>query len=92
MGNFLLHKIKPLEPMVIAVNPFETRKDAYNSLNGMRDSLRLLQEGGGLGIFPAGEVSYRDDEGRILDREWQDAAIKLIKKAKVARCTHVFPR
>lgn len=83
MGNFLLHKIKPLEPMVIAVNPFETRKDAYNSLNGMRDSLRLLQEGGGLGIFPAGEVSYRDDEGRILDREWQDAAIKLIKKAKV---------
>ena len=83
MGNFLLHKIKPLEPMVIPVNPFETRKDAYNSLNGMREVLRTLKDGGCIGIFPAGEVSYRDDEGILHDREWQDTAIKLIKKAKV---------
>jgi len=83
MGNFLLHKIKPLEPMVIAVNPFENRKDAYSSLNGMREVLRTLKEDGSIGIFPAGEVSYRDDEGVLHDREWQDTAIKLIKKAKV---------
>lgn len=83
MGNFLLHKIEPLQPMVIAVNPFETRKDAYSSLNGMREVLRLLKDGGGIGIFPAGEVSFRDEEGNLQDREWQDTAIKLIKKAKV---------
>lgn len=83
MGNFLLHKIEPLQPMVIPVNPFESRKDAYNSLNGMREVLRTLKEGGCIGIFPAGEVSYRDEEGNLLDREWQDTAIKLIKKAKV---------
>lgn len=83
MGNFLLHKIKPLEPMVIPVNPFETRKEAYNSLNGMREVLRTLKNNGCVGIFPAGEVSYRDDEGVLHDREWQDTAIKLIKKAKV---------
>src|SRR5690606_29270965 len=40
MGNFLLHKIKPLEPMVIAVNPFETRKEVYSSSSGMREALR----------------------------------------------------
>lgn len=83
MGNFLLHKIEPLQPMVIAVNPFETRKDAYSSLNGMREVLRLLRDGGCIGIFPAGEVSYRDEEGNLQDREWQDTALKLIKKAKV---------
>ena len=83
MGNFLLHKIKPLEPIVIPVNPFETRKDAYNSLNGMREVLRTLNNDGCIGIFPAGEVSYRDSEGVLHDREWQDTAIKLIQKAKV---------
>lgn len=83
MGNFLLHKIKPLQPMVIPVNPFETRKEVFNNLNGMRDSLRLLSDGGCLGIFPAGEVSQRDEEGRVSDREWQDSVVKLIQRAKV---------
>ena len=83
MGNFLLHKIKPLQPMVIPVNPFETRKDAYNSLNGMREVLRTLKNDGCIGIFPAGEVSYRDENGELQDREWQDTAMKLIQKAKV---------
>ena len=83
MGNFLLHKIEPLQPMVIPVNPFETRKDAYSSLNGMREVLRTLKDGGCIGIFPAGEVSYRDDNGELHDREWQETAMKLIKKSKV---------
>ena len=81
MGNFLLQKIKPLDPMIIPVNPFETRKDAYSSIAGMRDALKLLRDGGCLGIFPAGEVSYRDDEGKITDRQWQESVMKLIKKS-----------
>ncbi len=83
MGNFLLHKIKPLEPMVIAVNPFETRKEVYSSSSGMREALRHVRDGGCLGIFPAGEVSTKDEEGNVTDREWQDSAIKLIKKLDV---------
>jgi len=69
MGNFLLHRINPLEPMVIAVNPFETRKEAYNSSSGMRAAFRHVKEGGCLGIFPAGEVSGKDEEGNLSDRE-----------------------
>ncbi|QTV06549.1 GNAT family N-acyltransferase [Faecalibacter bovis] len=83
MGNFLLHKIVPLQQMVIPVNPFESRREVYSSLNGMREVLRTLQDNGCIGIFPAGEVSYRNENGHIIDREWQDSAIKLIKKAKV---------
>ena len=84
MGNFLLAKIKPMEPFVIAVNPFETRKELHSSANGMRETLKHLENGGCIGIFPAGEVSNRNNEYReILDRTWEKTAIKLIKKAKV---------
>ncbi|OFM82817.1 lysophospholipid acyltransferase family protein [Weeksella sp. HMSC059D05] len=83
MGNFLLHQIKPLETMVIPVNPFETRKEVYNSLHGLRVALSHLEGGGGLGIFPAGEVSFKNEEGEIVDRVWQDSAIRLVQKAKV---------
>ena len=83
MGNFLLHKIKPLEPMVIAVNPFETRKETFNSSKGIREAIEHIQSGGCLGIFPAGEVSGKDRNGEINDREWQKSAVKLIKKLNV---------
>jgi putative hemolysin len=84
MGNFLLEKIKPMEPYVISVNPFETRKDAYSSSSGMRGTLKHLQNGGCVGIFPAGEVSNKNNSyGEILDREWEKPALKLIKMAKV---------
>lgn len=84
MGNFLLEKIKPMQPYVIPVNPFEGRKDAYNSSFGMRETLKHLQNGGCVGIFPAGEVSNKNNPyNEILDKEWEKTAIKLIKKAKV---------
>ena len=84
MGNFLLTKIKAMEPFVISVNPFENRKELHSSANGMRQTLTHLENGGCVGIFPAGEVSNRNNEfGEILDRTWEKTAIKLIKKAKV---------
>lgn len=84
MGNFLLTNIKPMAPYVISVNPFETRKDAYSSMAGMRGALRHLEEGNCLGIFPAGEVSNKNNEfGEILDKPWEETALKLIRKANV---------
>jgi len=84
MGNFLLEKIEPMEPYVIAVNPFEGRKEIRNSATGMRETLKHLENGGCVGIFPAGEVSNKNNPyGEILDREWEKPALKLIKMAKV---------
>ncbi|WP_068596800.1 lysophospholipid acyltransferase family protein [Vaginella massiliensis] len=83
MGNFLLQKIEPLNPIVIPVNPFETRKEVYNSVSGLRAALKHLKENGSLGIFPAGEVSYKDDTGEIVDRQWQNSVIRLVQKANV---------
>ncbi len=84
MGNFLLEKIEPMKPYVISVNPFENRKELRNSATGMRATLNHLAEGGCVGIFPAGEVSNKNNEfGEILDKKWASPALKLIKMAKV---------
>ena len=84
MGNFLLQKIEPMKEMVIPVNPFEKHQDAKSSMVGLKESLKHVKEGHPLGIFPAGEVStYKKGENSIVDREWEDGAIKLIQKLKV---------
>lgn len=84
MGNFLLEKIKPMEPYVIPVNPFENRKEVRSSAAGMRETLKHLQNGGCVGIFPAGEVSNKNNDfNEIHDRAWEKPALKLIKAAKV---------
>ena len=84
MGNFLLEKIKPMEPFVISVNPFENRKNLRNSATGMRETLKHLENGGCVGIFPAGEVSNKNNEfNEILDKAWEKPALKLIKMARV---------
>ena len=83
IGNFLLHKIEPIKPYVMPVNPFENRKDIRSSVSGLKNSLRHLDEGKPLGIFPAGEVSTYKDGKLIVDKPWEESAIKLIKKAEV---------
>lgn len=85
MGNFLLEKIEPMKDFVIPVNPFGgERKNIRSSSTGMRETLKHLQEGGCVGIFPAGEVSNKNNpENEIRDKKWEKTALKLIKAAKV---------
>ena len=83
IANFLLHRIEPLKPYVMPVNPFEDRKDAKSSIAGIKNALLHLKEGYPLGIFPAGEVSTYKDDKLVVDKEWEQGAVKLIYKAKV---------
>lgn len=83
MGNFLLHRVEPLKPLVMPVNPFESHKDAKSSIVGFREALTHLRDGHPLGIFPAGEVSTEKEGKLLVDRPWEEAAMKLIRKAEV---------
>ncbi|REH56153.1 putative hemolysin [Tenacibaculum gallaicum] len=83
IANFLLHRIEPLKPYVMPVNPFENHKDAQSSVAGIKNALLHLQEGRPLGLFPAGEVSTYRDGKLMVDKEWEQGAVRLIKKAKV---------
>lgn len=83
IANFLLHRIEPLKPFIMPVNPFDSHKDAKSSVAGIKDALRHLSDGKPLGIFPAGEVSTYKDDKLVVDKPWEEGAIKLIKKANV---------
>ncbi len=83
IANFLLHRIKPMKPYVMPVNPFEDRKDVKSSISGFKAALQHLQEGHPLGIFPAGEVSTCKEGKIFVDKPWEEAAMKLIKRANV---------
>jgi len=83
IANFLLQRIEPMGPYVLPVNPFEDRKDVKSSISGFKSALKHLQDGYPLGVFPAGEVSTYRDGRLVIDKPWEEAAMKLIKKANV---------
>lgn len=83
IANFLLHRIAPLKPYIMPVNPFEDRKDVKSSITGFKNAILHVKEGHPLGIFPAGEVSTYRDGKLVVDKPWEEAAMKLIQKAQV---------
>ena len=83
LSTFLLLRIEPLKKYFIPVNPFEDRKDVKTNLGGIKNALFHLKNGSPLGLFPAGEVSTFRDGKLVVDKPWEEGAIKLIKKAKV---------
>ncbi|HSQ45641.1 MAG TPA: lysophospholipid acyltransferase family protein [Lutibacter sp.] len=83
IANFLLQRIEPMKPFIMPVNPFEDRKDKRSSITGLKNALSHLKEGNALGVFPAGEVSTYKDGKLIVDKPWEESAIKLIQKAQV---------
>ncbi len=82
-ANFLVHRVKPMKPYVIPVNPFESKKGARSRMGGFKVSMKHLQDGMPLGIFPAGEVSTFKEGKLIVDKPWEISAMKLVKHAKV---------
>jgi putative hemolysin len=83
IANFLLHRIEPLKPYIMPVNPFEEHKDAQSSTAGFIQAMRHLKNDLPLGIFPAGEVSTYRDGKLLVDKPWEPSAMKLIQRAEV---------
>ncbi len=83
IANFLLHRIEPMKPYIMPVNPFENHKDAKSSVIGIKETLRHLSDGKPLGMFPAGEVSTYKDGKLMVDKPWEEGAMKVIRKAQV---------
>ena len=84
--NEFLMWFKGLRPNFISVNPTTTeRNTTATSINGIKSALLQIREGEPLAIFPSGAVTdLKPREGWILsERDWQDAAIRLIRKAHV---------
>lgn len=87
MVNEMLLWIRGLAPNFIAVNPKTNDSGAASStsINGIKQCIQQLREGHPLSLFPSGAVADLKPREHwvIREREWQDVAIRLIKKARV---------
>ena len=86
MVNQMLMPIWGLGPNFIAVNPTVNKRETTStSIGGVKNALQQLKEGEPLSLFPSGAVAdLKPREGWTLqERPWQEAAIKLIRKAHV---------
>ncbi|MCX4336453.1 MAG: 1-acyl-sn-glycerol-3-phosphate acyltransferase [Bacteroidales bacterium] len=86
MVNKVLSRIEALGPNFITVTPTGNERSAPTaaSIAGVKAALAQLRSGRALGLFPSGAVSDLClKERRVRDREWQEAVVRLIAKARV---------
>lgn len=87
MVNKILTYIRTLEENFISVIPTGEKRGtpASESIRGVREALQHIRAGHPLGLFPSGAVSdlHIADGFSVRDRQWQEPAIRLIKKAHV---------
>ena len=85
--NEMLTWIPGLAPNFIAVNPTLNagQTASATSINGVKSALLQIREGGPLCMFPSGAVAdlKPKEHWTLSERDWQDAAIRLIQKARV---------
>ena len=87
MVNEMLLWIHGLAPNFIAVNPAvpEHPGTSATSINGVKNALLQLRNGEPLCLFPSGTVADLKprEHWTLSERDWQDAAVRLIRKARV---------
>ena len=87
MVNEMLTWIPGLAPSFIAVNPVTDASQGASdtSIKGVRSALLQLREDAPLCLFPSGAVADLKprEHWTLSERDWQDAAIRLIRKARV---------
>ena len=84
MANELLSMIPELRDSFFFVDVFEKPESKRKNLAAMRSAYQWLNDGGVLGVFPAGEVSHLNVRQRaIVDPPWSDTVARMAKRANV---------
>ena len=83
MANSLLGRIPELRDHFILVNPFGSASARAENIRPLLECRRLLNDGGMLAVFPAGEVSSIDlKTGRVRDPAWSKTIASLVRRSK----------
>jgi putative hemolysin len=86
MVNFILGLIDTMAENFITVDPTKGKEKSSTTTAGMRECIAHLRSGNPMGFFPSGAVSnlyFRKRKFIIEDRPWQEAILKIIRKAHV---------
>ena len=85
MANYLLDRVPELRDLFIFVDPFGGPHALQKNVRGIRESLKWLDRGGVLVIFPAGTVSHLDVRRReITDPEWSDSIGSIVRRSEAS--------
>lgn len=81
LANFLLDHIPQIREIVIPVDPWSRTASRRSNALALRASIRWVEQGGVLAMFPAGEVSSLDLRRRcVVDPSWQPTVGRLVRR------------
>jgi putative hemolysin len=82
LANHLIGRVPEVREKLFLVDPFGGPAAAQDNRQALRDALRWLGQGGLLGVFPAGELSYwQPDERRVADPAWAPQVARLARRS-----------
>jgi putative hemolysin len=91
MANELLHGIPELRPWILPVDAFGGPQSQTRNLSQLRLAIKWLEQGGALGIFPAGTVSHLQlRKGCIADPIWHRTVAGLVRRTGATVLTMFF--
>jgi putative hemolysin len=83
IANYLLQDIAEVKDQLILVDPFDGTQSQLRNMAPLKEAIRFLNNGGVIGVFPAGEVAALSmASGKITEPDWNPNIGKLIKKTK----------
>lgn len=91
MGNFILSRVPQLREHLINVDPFSRAGSARTNIGPLRQSLRCLQQGQLLIVFPAGEVSSWKPARGVTDPQWSLTVARLVRMSRTPVLPIYFP-
>lgn len=81
MANYMLERIPESRDLFLFVDPFGGKDSARANLAALKKTISFVNDGGMLGMFPAGEVSHLQMQKRkITDPEWSNTVARIIRK------------
>ena len=91
IANFLLHRIAPMSPYIIPVNPFEDRKDVKSSLAGFKSALRAPAARASIGYFSGRGGIHLQGRTANSRQTMGRSGHQADPQGEGARCTDIFP-
>jgi len=82
MANYLLNHIPEMRKILIAVDPFGSKSAISRNIKPLKEAVKWVQNGGLLGVFPAGEVSHLNLKKGVVDPKWNRSIARIIRRSE----------
>jgi putative hemolysin len=83
MANYMLSLMPEIRDRFFFVDPFGGADAKRANLHSMKASLKWVEEGHALAVFPAGEVSSIDlKTGKVRDPAWSPTIARMVRRTK----------